>query len=153
MGIITGKQWSYIIKNNLTLTQKHIKKIAKIDFRLANDIPLFKGSIQRLEQVLLNLIINASQAVEKDNGLIIIETIYNKKENQVQIKIKDNGKGMDEKTIKSIFDPFFTTRRNKGGTGLGLSISYGIIKEHMGTISVDSKVNTGTTFTIKIPIN
>jgi signal transduction histidine kinase len=60
---------------------------------------------------------------------------------------------MDEKTLKNIFDPFYTTKRNKGGTGLGLSISYGIIKEHHGNITVDSKVDEGTTFTIKIPVS
>ena len=143
---------NYIIKNNLTLTQKHIKKVAKIDFNLGNDIPAFKGSIQKLEQVLLNLIINAAQAIENDDGKVIIETKYEKKSNEVLIKITDNGKGMDDKTLKNIFDPFYTTKRNKGGTGLGLSISYGIIKEHNGNITVDSKINEGTTFTIRIPV-
>ena len=141
-----------IIKNNLTLTQKHIKKIARIDFNLGKDIPVFKGSIQKLEQVLLNLIINASQAIENGDGKVGIETLFEKKSNEVLIKIADNGNGMDEKTLKNIFDPFYTTKRNKGGTGLGLSISYGIIKEHNGTISVDSKINEGTTFTIRIPV-
>jgi signal transduction histidine kinase/PAS domain-containing protein len=144
---------NYIIKNNLTLTQKHIKKIAKIDFNLGDDIPKFKGSIQKLEQVLLNLITNAAQAIENGNGKVIIETLFEKKSNEVLIKIIDNGKGMDEKTLKNIFDPFYTTKRNKGGTGLGLSISYGIIKEHHGNITVDSKVDEGTTFTIKIPVS
>jgi PAS domain-containing protein len=89
---------NYIIKNNLTLTQKHIKKIAKIDFNLGDDIPKFKGSIQKLEQVLLNLITNAAQAIENGNGKVIIETLFEKKSNEVLIKIIDNGKGMDEKT-------------------------------------------------------
>jgi len=141
-----------IIKNNLTLTQKHIKKVARIDFNLGNDIPVFKGSIQKLEQVLLNLILNAAQAIENGNGKVGIETLFEKRSNEILIKIADNGKGMDEKTLKNIFDPFYTTKRNKGGTGLGLSISYGIIKEHNGTITVDSKVDEGTTFTIRIPV-
>ncbi len=67
------------------------------------------------------------------------------------IKISDNGRGMDEKTMKSIFDPFFTTMRAAGGTGLGLSIAYGIMKEHKGRIEVESKVGEGTTFTICLP--
>ena len=144
---------NFIIQNNLTLTQKHIRKFAKIEFKLAKNIPIFKGSIQKLEQVFLNLIINASQAFENGSGIICIETLFDKRSNQIKIKIKDNGKGMDEKTKNRIFDPFYTTKRNKGGTGLGLSISYGIIKEHKGTISVESKINQGTTFIINMPIN
>ena len=67
------------------------------------------------------------------------------------IRIADNGKGMDEKTRKQIFDPFFTTKRTKGGTGLGLAIVFRIIEEHGGTIAVSSKLQEGTTFTVRIP--
>ena len=67
------------------------------------------------------------------------------------LRVRDDGKGMDERTVKQIFDPFFTTKRHQGGTGLGLSIAYGIIKEHQGRIEVESKVGVGTTFCIYIP--
>ncbi len=142
---------NYLIKNNLTLTQKHIKKQAQVTFDLNPNIPQFNGSIQKLEQVLMNMIINASQAIENGMGLINIKTDYNQSTKEVVITITDNGKGMDEKTKKNIFDPFFTTKRDKGGSGLGLSISYGIVKDHQGTIEVDSKLGSGTTFTIRIP--
>jgi len=70
---------------------------------------------------------------------------------EVAIEVEDNGKGMDEKTQRSIFDPFFTTKRVKGGTGLGLAIAYRIIEEHNGSISVTSRVDEGTVFTVLIP--
>jgi signal transduction histidine kinase len=142
---------NYLIKNHLTFTQKHIKKQANIEYNLDPDVPKFTGSIQKLEQVLMNLVINASQAVENGMGLITITTHYEKSSNEVIINVSDDGKGMDEKTRKNIFDPFFTTKRDKGGTGLGLSISYGIIKDHNGKIEVESKLGSGTTFTIRIP--
>ncbi len=142
---------NYLIKNNLMLTQKHIKKQAQVTFDLNPNIPQFNGSIQKLEQVLMNMIINASQAIENGMGLITIKTDYDPSTKEVLIKVTDNGKGMDEKTKKNIFDPFFTTKRDKGGSGLGLSISYGIIKDHHGSIEVESKLGSGTTFTIRIP--
>lgn len=142
---------NFIIRNNLTLTRKHIKKIAQLDIELDENIPVFRGSSNKLEQVLLNLIINASEAVENGEGVITLKTGYDTENKHVILKISDNGNGMDENTLRNIFDPFYTTKRNRGGTGLGLSITYGIIKDHNGFIEVDSKVGGGTTFTIKIP--
>ncbi len=143
---------NYIIKNNLTITRKHINKFASLETELIESLPTFKGSINKLEQVLLNLTINASEAIENDEGLIKIKTDYDEKNQEVVLSVSDNGSGMDDTTLKNIFDPFFTTKRNKGGTGLGLSITYGIIKELNGKIEVTSKQGVGTTFTIKIPV-
>ncbi|MCX6149616.1 MAG: ATP-binding protein [Ignavibacteriales bacterium] len=142
---------NYIIKNNLTLTRKHIKKYAQLDVALNENIPLFKGSIFKLEQVLLNLIMNASEAIEHSEGVIKIATDFDVSNNEIILIVSDNGCGMDENTVKNIFDPFYTTKRNKGGTGLGLSITYGIIKDHGGKIEVESKINEGTKFIIRIP--
>ena len=142
---------NYIIKNNLTLTRKHIKKFAELEVDLNEEIPTFKGSFNKIEQVLLNLAINGSEAIEHDHGVVTISTNYDAKNNEVVLIVSDNGSGMSDATIKNIFDPFFTTKRDKGGTGLGLSITYGIIKEINGKIEVTSKVGVGTTFTIRIP--
>jgi signal transduction histidine kinase len=151
-GLTDDIDLNYIITNNLTLTQKHIKKYAELEFQLADNIPVFKGNTQRIEQVLHNLILNASEAIEPAEGRILIKTSFESKTNQITLIISDNGCGMEDIIRKNIFDPFFTTKRNKGGTGLGLSISYGIIKDHSGTIEVESKVGQGTKFTIQIPI-
>lgn len=142
-----------IISNNLTITRKHVKKYGEIDIHLDDRLPTFKGSSQKMEQVLLNLIINASEATKTGEGVISIHTRYNEEKEQVCLFITDNGCGMDEQTKRNIFDPFYTTKRDKGGTGLGLSITYGIIEEHNGKIEVDSHLGEGTTFKISIPVN
>ncbi|MGD2088043.1 MAG: ATP-binding protein [Candidatus Aminicenantes bacterium] len=152
-GLLTDKvDINQLVQNNLRITSKEVRKHARLELNLGTGIPTFKGNIQKLEQVLMNLLINAAQAMERDEGLIVVETCMNKPKNEVMVKIIDNGKGMDDDTKKHIFDPFFTTKRDKGGTGLGLSISYGIIQEHKGRIEVDSRVGSGTTFTIRIPL-
>jgi signal transduction histidine kinase len=143
---------NFLIKNNLRITEKEVRKRARLHTTLNTSLPAFKGSIHKLEQVLMNLLLNAAQAIESKNGEIFIETDIDTHSQQIVIKISDNGKGMTEETQKQIFDPFFTTKRHKGGTGLGLSIIYGIIQEHNGKIDVRSKPGIGTTFTIRLPI-
>jgi signal transduction histidine kinase len=141
-----------LIRNNLRIVKKEIGKCANIRENLAEDLPIFKGNRQKMEQVLMNLLTNASQAIIGENGLITIQTSYDTDAKNVILEVHDNGTGMDEKTRKHIFDPFYTTKRNSGGTGLGLSILYGIIKDHGGTIHVDSEIGVGTTFTIRLPL-
>lgn len=143
---------NYIIKNNLTLTQKQIKKYAELQIELCDNIPVFKGNINKIEQVLLNMTMNAAEATEPGKGIVKLITSFSKDTNEILLQISDNGIGMSDATLKNIFDPFFTTKRDKGGTGLGLSISYGIIKEIGGRIEVESKLGSGTTFTIRIPV-
>ncbi len=103
----------------------------------------------RINQLFVNLISNATHAIEKD-GVILIEAT--KTATNVLIKITDNGCGMSQETIDKIFDPFFTTKSVGKGTGLGLYIVHGIIEEHNGNISVSSEVGKGTTFTITLPL-
>jgi PAS domain S-box-containing protein len=141
-----------IIQSCLRLVANQIGRKAKVKLQLSVNIPKVKGNSQRLEQVVVNILLNASQAIEKKMGSIVISTVHLEKENENLLKISDDGKGIDEKTLKQIFDPFFTTKRNQGGTGLGLSIAYGIIKEHKGRIEVESKLGSGTTFSIYIPV-
>jgi polar amino acid transport system substrate-binding protein len=142
---------NYIINNHLTLTEKHIKKHARLEIELGENIPVFKGNVNKIEQVFLNLIMNAFEAIENDNGIIKIKTAYSEDKKEVLLYISDNGNGIDESIIENIFDPFFTTKRDKGGIGLGLSITYGIVKDHGGKIEVESKKGEGTTFILKFP--
>jgi len=142
-----------VVNNSYRLVENQIRKTAKMKLVLDDDAPEFKGNIQKMEQVVVNMLINASQAIENGKGSINVDTNYNREQKEIVLRIEDNGKGIDEKTKKLIFDPFFTTKRDKGGTGLGLSITYGIIKEHRGRINVDSRVEQGTTFTIHIPVS
>ncbi len=131
--------------------------LINIDFkkRFNEDIPLIKADAAQLQQVFLNMIINALKAIPKNkNGTIEIITECKKDKNSkyIVIKIIDNGCGIPKSNIPKIFNPFFTTRPVGEGTGLGLSVSYGIIKGHNGIIEVESEENVGTKFTITLPI-
>ncbi len=140
-----------VIAESTRLVHNQVHNYAEIELELGNDIPIFDGNAQKIEQIIINLIINASQAMsDEKRGLITVTTYVDKSE--IVVKVEDNGKGMSEGTLNKIFDPFFTTKRAKGGTGLGLSIAYRIIEEHKGTISATSKLGEGTTFTIRFPI-
>lgn len=140
-----------IIEACVRLVHDEVHKRANIDLDLAENLHTFSGNSQKVEQVLINLILNAGQAIPNDRrGRITVRTSEDRS-GAVLIEIQDNGRGMSEQTVKQIFDPFFTTKRNIGGTGLGLPIAYRIIEEHHGSISVDSKLGEGTTFSIRIP--
>ena len=103
-----------------------------------------------LLQVIMNILINAAQAMEK-RGKIYLKSYLEK--DFACISIEDTGCGMSEETLKKLFTPFFTTKPAGKGTGLGLSVSYGIIKKIGGEISAQSKLGEGTTFTVKIPLD
>lgn len=139
-----------ILSSNLKLLQAEIEKRqihVETDF---GAIPLVKIDIRQIEQALINIILNAIQAV-KESGKIGIKTFA---ENDcIKIKISDNGPGIPEDIKPRIFDPFFTTKPVGEGTGLGLSISAGIISEHGGFIDVESVEGKGTTFIITLPVN
>ncbi len=113
------------------------------------DIPLVSCSPSQLNQVFLNLVVNAAQAIE-NRGTITIETFT--EGDSVQVVVKDDGKGIPEDVLPRIFDPFFTTKEIGKGTGLGLSIAYKIVEQHGGTIKAESEINKGTRFTVSIPI-
>ena len=121
------------------------------------DIPLIDGLAGKLNQVFLNILTNAVQAVLSTHPPAvpptgIIEIVTLKAINKIQISITDNGCGMDEATRKRIFEPFFTTKPVGEGTGLGLAICYGIIEQHRGTIDVNSAKDQGTTIVIELPM-
>ncbi len=109
------------------------------------------GNANQIEQVLLNLFINAGDAMEgKREGRITV-SVDAPEVSMARIRVGDNGSGIPPEVVGKIFDPFFTTKPVGKGTGLGLSVSYGIVKEHKGEISVESRMGGGTTFTILIP--
>lgn len=112
------------------------------------DLPLVKCYPQNLNQVFMNILVNASQAID-EKGEIKIAT--RNEDEQVRITISDTGPGIAEENLSKIFDPFFTTKDVGKGTGLGLNVAYNTIKKHHGTIEVESAVGSGTTFSILLP--
>lgn len=137
------------INNTLLILLHQYKNRIQINKNFGNvsEINCIAGKIN---QVFMNIIINAIQSIN-DQGTIDITT-YSYNSEKIAIEIKDSGEGIEPDKIKHIFDPFYTTKSEDKGTGLGLSISYNIIKEHKGEIIVDSKLNKGTTFKIILPI-
>ncbi|MBI5849293.1 MAG: PAS domain S-box protein [Nitrospirae bacterium] len=118
------------------------------------NMPLAYLDTQQVQQVVLNILMNAEQAIAESgrNGRIVINVSYDKGKERIMVSISDNGIGIPKENMAKIFDPFYTTKPVNKGTGLGLSISYGIVLEHGGTIQVQSTVGEGTTFTIEFPL-
>jgi len=143
-----------VIESSIELTNNMIKKATtNFSFKPARNLPHFEGNFQKLEQVIINLIQNACQALPDNSKKIEISTIYEIKKKQIVIEVEDEGVGIEEKNRKYIFDPFFTTKRDSGGTGLGLSICSQIIQEHGGSLKVESMVGKGTTIIINLRVN
>jgi two-component system NtrC family sensor kinase len=136
------------IEDTLTIVHHELKHKAVVERQFGN-LPLISCNPSQLNQVYLNILVNAVQAI-KDKGTITITTFQ--KKDHVYIQIKDTGIGIPKEALKKIFDPGYTTKGVGVGTGLGLSICYKIIKDHHGEILVDSEVDKGSTFTIVLPL-
>jgi two-component system NtrC family sensor kinase len=118
---------------------------------LEADLPDILVDPAQIQQVLMNLIINAVEAMD-GTGRLTLTTRMESDGTMVVLEVADTGEGIAEEDIERVFDPFFSTKDPSHGTGLGLSISYGIVREHGGTISVTSSVGEGTTFAVRLPI-
>jgi two-component system, NtrC family, sensor kinase len=132
----------------LIRNQKLFERIV-IDEDLANDLPDIEGDMNQLQQVLLNLSLNACEAMPT-GGTLTIRT--RSEERGVMVTLADTGCGIKPEHLERVFDPFFTTKPVGKGTGLGLSVSYGIVRQHGGTIELDSQPGRGTTFTLIFPV-
>ncbi|HUI67490.1 MAG TPA: ATP-binding protein [Nitrospirota bacterium] len=140
-----------VIQKTLTLVQNMID-VSNIETTLHLDraLPHVYVDEHQIQQVLVNLITNAVQAMSS-GGRLVISSRPGKSGDSVEVGVADTGKGIPPEFLPHIFDPFFSTKGDEG-TGLGLSVSYGIIKNHKGDIRVDSKVGVGTTFTLELPL-
>jgi two-component system NtrC family sensor kinase len=139
------------LEASLAISMRELSHRARVIKEL-EEVPEVDGSETRLEQVFLNLLINAAQAIPEgapDKNRVEVHLF--KKEGQVLVEIRDTGAGMPSEMLARIFDPFFTTRRVGSGVGLGLSISHGIIASMGGEISVESAVGQGTCFRVRLP--
>jgi signal transduction histidine kinase len=123
----------------------------KLNQDLASDLPMISGNANQIQQVLINLMINAQQAMQGNPGEVTVTTA-NHNAGMIHVCVGDTGPGIPEELQAKIFEPFFTTKEVGKGTGLGLSVSYGIIKEHNGKINVESSPDKGTEFRISLPV-
>jgi signal transduction histidine kinase len=118
-----------------------------------NPLPAVKGNFQRLEQVMINLLLNSLQALPGPDRGVTISTEYRENTDHLHIRVKDEGAGIPREHLGQVVNPFFTTKRDSGGLGLGLSICSTIIKDHGGQLQFDSRVGKGTTVTVTLPID
>ena len=143
-----------VIRDTLSLLEHQFKTAQiQVELALAGDLPPIHGNSGKLQQVFLNLLLNAKEAMP-GGGRLSIATLVN---GHVEAMVSDSGIGIAPEHMKRIYDPFFTTKTmprpgDKRGTGLGLSVSYGIMQEHAGKIHVESTVGAGTTFHLEFPL-
>jgi len=136
----------------LRIAWNEIKYVAEVE-KLYGDTPPVNGIAPQLNQVFVNLLVNAAQAIDQKNegkpGKIRIRT--GARNGTVWVEVSDTGVGISEENLPRIFDPFFTTKKVGQGTGLGLSVSYGIVQRMGGQIHVRSEVGRGTVFFVTLP--
>jgi signal transduction histidine kinase len=138
----------FLVGNQINLEHVRLEK------NLERDLPLVLADFDKIQQVLINIILNATQAMP-DGGILTITTSVAKNikindswKDAVRIDIQDTGIGIPKENLKKLFTPFFTTKEKGKGVGLGLSVVHGIIGKHKGKIDVESEINVGTTFSI-----
>jgi len=143
-----------VIRDTLSLLDHQLKTAQVIvEVELAENLPAISGNPGKLQQVFLNLLLNAKESMP-GGGRLRVATMVN---GHVEALVSDSGSGIAPEHLKRIYDPFFTTKTTprpgeRRGTGLGLSVSYGIIQEHAGKIHVESAVGAGTTFHLEFPL-
>jgi two-component system NtrC family sensor kinase len=141
---------NHIVRETLLLAEKQMTKAGiRVTTRLDADLPAIAGDANTLQQVVLNLVTNAWDAVDPGGEITLETRVLRERTNAVMLAVTDTGRGIDPETIPRIFDPFFSTKPT--GTGLGLSITDGIVREHGGTIDVESRPGTGTRFVLTFP--
>ena len=145
---LTDIDVNQVVEEALLLVEKQLtKERIVLEKNLAPGLPKIAGSANHLEQVLVNLLTNAREAMVS-GGTLLVES--RRGHEMIEIRVSDTGPGIPPEVMARIFDPFFTTKEE--GTGLGLSISYGIVREHGGTITIESRPGGGSTFIIQLPI-
>jgi signal transduction histidine kinase len=141
------------VRASLRLLRNTLKRF-KVEEDLDPTLPHLKGNLIQLEEIVVNTVLNAAQALgEKADGAIRLRTRAEDRGRRIRLSIQDNGPGIAPEVRGRIFDPFFTTKHRSGGTGLGLSITYGVVQKHHGEILVDTEVGAGTTFHYLLPVN
>ena len=137
----------------LRLAQTTMRKSGvELSLDLADDLPRIHGNLTAIEQIALNVIINAIQAIDHDRGRIVIQSGYNRSEGSVYVAVHDNGRGISPEVADNLFDPFVTDKQRQGGTGLGLAVSYNLVRAHAGHIAYADADEGGTVFTVTFPI-
>ena len=138
-----------VINSSIDMLGSRLKHATnRLSVRLATDLPTIKGDFQRLEQVFINLLVNACDAISDQAQAIEVSSEWSPMTGEIRVVVRDEGKGMPEEVLSRIGEPLMTTKHDSGGTGLGVSISMDIVREHGGRIFYESIPDTGTTATV-----
>ncbi|WP_461211272.1 ATP-binding protein [Desulfocurvus sp. DL9XJH121] len=142
-----------VVLTSLRLLDSSLKKrVSGVDLELAESLPVLRGNGSHLQQVVINLVLNAAQANAGDDRPVGVRTFFDDKAREVVLQVRDQGVGIEPGQIPFLCDPFYTTRREQGGTGLGLSISERIVKEHDGRLHFASRPGAGTCVSLYLPV-
>jgi len=138
------------VRETLSLIEHQLEKAGvTIEFTPEPGLPPIKGNNGKLQQVFLNLFLNARDAMDR-GGVLCVTTSSG--DSHARVTVRDSGKGIDPEHMARIYDPFFTTKGMSKGTGLGLAVTYGIVREHGGHIEADSQPGEGSTFSLDFPL-
>ncbi len=152
-GLTDRVDMNKVVSDSTMLLASQIKRhTSTFSLELAPDLPAVKGNFQQLEQVIINLVMNALQSLPDPGRGIRVTTLLDPDRGHVRVVVRDEGIGMSGEVMKKITEPFFTTKLATGGTGLGLSISHSIIKDHSGFMEFESQPDRGTTAVVRIPV-
>lgn len=143
-----------VVETAVRLIDNSIKKSTRnFNLNLSKGLPPVKGNAQRIEQVVINLVMNACQALANPDKGVYVETLYDNRKEHVICRVTDEGGGITEENMHHLTDPFFTTKRETGGTGLGLSVSATIVQQHGGSLDFASTAGQGSTVTLSLPVH
>jgi signal transduction histidine kinase len=143
-----------VVRSALTVIDYRIKRCTqRFSDAYADNIPRIRGNPNYLEQVIINLVKNACQALPDPGKGVYVSTIHDVRANKVVVTVRDEGRGMEKSILDQVFDPFFTTKSQQDGTGLGLSICNNIVRSHDGQIEIESEPEKGTTVRVVLPVD
>jgi polar amino acid transport system substrate-binding protein len=152
-GLRDGVALNDVVDATVRLARNHLEKsTARFELDCAPGLPPVRGNPQRIEQVLVNLLVNACQALPDRDRAIRVRTFLDARARAVCVEVADEGVGIAPAHLPRLTDPFFTTKRESGGTGLGLAVSAGIVKEHGGALSFSSELGRGTVARLSLPL-
>jgi signal transduction histidine kinase/HD-like signal output (HDOD) protein/CheY-like chemotaxis protein len=143
---------NFVIHHVLSMVENQLRqKNIECKREFAQGLPKISADKHQLEQVFLNIVLNAEHAMD-GGGTLTVDTSLTPAKDRILIKFTDTGKGIPKEDLPHVFEPFFTTKEEGEGTGLGLAMSYGIVTSHGGEIDVDSAIGEGTSFTVELPV-
>ena len=147
----TTLQVNEAVQRAVNLLRHRIGKAITFQVELAEGLPSLQGDAQQIEQVVVNLVTNALEALPAEGGQVTVSTRHNQDEREVEIEVRDSGIGIPRENVERLCDPFFTTKQEQGGTGLGLAITYTLVRDHGGNLVFESTLGQGTQARVTLP--